>query len=90
MDKVLEAIVERIPHPNVNREGVCRALIFDGWYDRYRGFLSMIYVADGFLKVNDEISIIPANVSTDLPKPKKYIVKGLGLLRPNEEKTERL
>ncbi|XP_034254893.1 translation factor GUF1 homolog, mitochondrial isoform X2 [Thrips palmi] len=89
VDDVLTAIVERIPPPQVDREAPCRALVFDGWFDRFRGFLTMLYVVDGSLKVNDEIYLtLPGELDDKLKK--KYIVKGLGLLQPMEEKTDLL
>lgn len=88
VDDVLTAIVERIPPPPVDRQAQCRALVFDGWFDRYRGFLTMLYVVDGTLRVNDEIYLTLPDEDTKLKK--KYIVKGLGLLQPKEEKTDLL
>ncbi|KAK3932194.1 Translation factor GUF1-like protein, mitochondrial, partial [Frankliniella fusca] len=88
VDDVLKAIVEQIPPPNVDRSAALRALVFDGWFERYRGFLTMLYVADGSIKVNDEIVFSSENNNkADEKTKKKYIVKGLGLLRPQEEST---
>lgn len=89
VESVLEAVVERIPPPNVDRLAPCRALIFDGWFDRYRGFISMLYVVDGSLKVNEEIILTSDNDINNKGK-KKYSVRGLGLLRPYETKTDLL
>lgn len=89
VDDVLTAIVERLPPPQVDRQAPCRALVFDGWFDRYRGFLTMLYIVDGALKVNDEICLtLPGD--EDAKMKKKYIVKGLGVLQPKEEKTDLL
>lgn len=86
---VLRAVVEQIPPPNADRQAPFRALIFDGWFDRFRGFLTMIYVADGSLKINDEIMMAESNGNeADSKSKKKYIVKGLCVLCPHEEKVE--
>lgn len=87
VDDVLRSIVERIPPPDVDRGAALRALVFDGWFERYRGFLTMLYVVDGSIKVNDEIVFTSENSDSDGKVKKKYIVKGLGVLQPHEEST---
>ncbi|XP_054261979.1 translation factor GUF1 homolog, mitochondrial-like [Macrosteles quadrilineatus] len=82
VDNVLKAVVERIPPPPGDREAPLRALIFDSWYDRYRGAVALVYIRDGSLKVGDEI--------TSAHSQRKYSVKGVGLLRPHEEPTNKL
>jgi len=48
--EVLEAIVTRIPPPPANDDGKLQALIFDSWYDQYRGVVALIRVVSGSLK----------------------------------------
>lgn len=79
---VLKAIVERLPHPTVDRTAAFRGLLFDSSYDRYRGVLSLIYLNDGSLSVGDSISSYATQ--------KTYEVKTLSLLRPHEEKVNEL
>ena len=50
IDDLLEAIIARVPAPRGNPEGPLRALIFDSYYDRYRGAIPSIRVVDGSLK----------------------------------------
>ncbi|ENN72980.1 hypothetical protein YQE_10395, partial [Dendroctonus ponderosae] len=76
MDSVLEAIVTRLPPPDVNREARFRAFLFDSSFDRYRGVLSMVLVKDGRLKVGENIQSCHTK--------KQYEVKSLSLLRPQE------
>jgi GTP-binding protein LepA len=46
---LLEAVVQRVPAPRGNRDAPLRALIFDSYYDRYRGAIPSIRVVDGVL-----------------------------------------
>ena len=55
VDQVLGAIVERIPAPRGDAEGATRALIFDSYYDDYRGVILYVRVVDGQLNKGDQI-----------------------------------
>ncbi|XP_033218031.1 translation factor GUF1 homolog, mitochondrial isoform X3 [Belonocnema kinseyi] len=79
-EDVLKAIVERIPPPPVSRDCTLKALIFDNWYDRYKGAISLIYVAQGKVSVGDQISSYYTG--------KSYDVKALAFLRPEEEEVK--
>ena len=69
--------MERIPPPShCNVQKPFRALLFDSWYDRYRGVIALIAVIDGKLRVGDHITSKLTN--------KSYEVKDVGVLRPNE------
>ncbi|XP_055548123.1 translation factor GUF1 homolog, mitochondrial isoform X2 [Wyeomyia smithii] len=81
-EEVLKAIIERLPAPDANRNADFRALIFDSWFDRYRGALNLIYVKDGMVSVGQEI----ASCHTG----KSYEVKSLALLQPDEKPLQRL
>ncbi len=52
---ILEQIVKKVPHPRGKADAQLRALIFDSWYDSYRGAMIMIRVVDGTLKKGDKI-----------------------------------
>lgn len=82
VDKVLEAIVERLPPPPVDRSGPLKALIFDSWYDRYKGAISLVYINQGSVSVGNEISSIFTK--------KSYEVKSLFVLTPYEKMVKTL
>lgn len=79
---VLQQVIERIPHPQADRTKDFRALLFDSWYDQYRGTLNLVCVKDGQLKVGDE-------VTSHLTK-KTYEVRSLSILKPGESQVDRL
>jgi GTP-binding protein LepA len=51
--EVLEAIVHRVPPPKGVADGPARALIFDSFYDQYRGVVAFVRVVDGTFRKND-------------------------------------
>ncbi len=55
---VLKAIVERIPPPKGDAEAPLRGLLFDSWYDSYRGAMMMVRVIDGSLKKGDRVKMM--------------------------------
>lgn len=55
---VLEAIVEKIPAPQGDEDGTLRALIFDSYYDSYRGVVSYVRVKEGSIKAGDLIKFM--------------------------------
>ncbi|OAD58203.1 hypothetical protein WN48_11366 [Eufriesea mexicana] len=80
--KILDAIVEKIPPPDVCRNKPFRALIFDSWYDKYKGSILLIYIKEGFLSLKQNITLMYSN--------KSYEVRNLSLLRPAEEYVNKL
>ena len=58
VDQVLEAIVERIPVPTGQPDDPTRALIFDSYYDDYRGVILYVRVVDGRIKKGESIHMM--------------------------------
>ncbi|XP_058058409.1 translation factor GUF1 homolog, mitochondrial [Anopheles bellator] len=81
-DEVLRSVIERLSAPEADRAAPFRALIFDSWFDKYRGALNLVYIRDGEIRPGQEI--------TSCHTGKAYEVKSLALLQPDERKVDRL
>ena len=80
VEELLDAVVERIPSPKSNSDKL-RALIFDSYFDPYKGVIILIRVMDGKVKVGDKIRFINSDAV--------YEVLELGKHTPHEvKKTE--
>ncbi len=75
VEELLEAIVERMPSPLGDPEGPLRALVFDSFYDRYQGVVTLVRVVDGSVCMGDRIRMMGAG--------KSYEVSRLGIFRPD-------
>jgi GTP-binding protein LepA len=56
ISELLEAVVERVPPPKGNANGPLRALIYDSYYDRYRGAIPSVRVVDGVIRPGTKIT----------------------------------
>lgn len=73
--EILEAVVAFVPPPKGVPDGPLQALIFDSWYDNYRGVVAQVRIKNGRLKVGDKILLMAAG--------KNYEVVGLGVFNPH-------
>jgi GTP-binding protein LepA len=80
VDQVLEAIVERVPAPEGDFNAPLKALIFDSFYDAYRGVVVLIRIKEGQVKIGDKIRLMAAK--------KVYEVLELGVRTPKEVKRD--
>jgi GTP-binding protein LepA len=55
--EILEHIVHLVPHPKGSPTGPLRALIFDSWFDTYRGVIILVRVLDGSLRIGQKIRL---------------------------------
>ncbi|MDB4975829.1 MAG: Translation elongation factor LepA [Myxococcaceae bacterium] len=74
IQEILEAVVKKVPPPRGKVDGPLRALVFDSWYDPYRGAVVMVRVVDGSIKVGEKIRMMASK--TD------YEVNELGVFAP--------
>ena len=63
---ILEQIVRKVPHPKGKDAAPLRALIFDSWYDAYRGAVVMVRVVDGNIKKGDKIRFLAATTDHEV------------------------
>ncbi len=80
--EILEAIVKQVPAPAGDPQAPCRALIFDSWYDQYRGVIVLIRILDG--------SVAPGMRIRFLATGLKYEVEEVGTFTPKLKKQSRL
>ncbi len=66
IDKVLEAIVKQIPAPSGEEDAPLRALVFDSYYDSYRGVVAFIRIKEGQVKKGDRIKMMSTGKSFDV------------------------
>ncbi|MBP3892161.1 MAG: elongation factor 4 [Solobacterium sp.] len=76
VDEVLEQIVTKIPAPNGDEKKPLQALVFDSFYDSYRGVIALVRIREGKLSVGDEIQFMATGA--------KYEVLEAGIRNPRE------
>ena len=76
VEEVLERIVTDIPAPSGDKNKPLKCLIFDSFYDNYKGAVSYVRVRDGKVKVGDEILLMSSN--------KTFIVTEVGFFEPGK------
>jgi GTP-binding protein LepA len=66
IEDVLEQIVEKIPAPSGDEEAPLKALIFDSFYDSYKGAVALVRVFDGKVKKGDKIKMMAHNKNFEI------------------------
>lgn len=80
--ELVEAVIDRIPSPKGDKNSQLQALIFDSFFDSYRGIVTLIRVVNGSIKVGDKIKMMATDAI--------YDVVELGVHNPKEEKRKEL
>ncbi len=76
IDDILESIVHLVPPPRDTVNDPLRALIFDSYYDAYRGVIVYFRVMDGRVKKGDKVRLMASQ--------KEYVIDEIGILSPNQ------
>ncbi|MBR3312254.1 MAG: translation elongation factor 4 [Solobacterium sp.] len=79
---VLEKIVHEIPAPTGSPDAPLKALVFDSFYDPYRGVIALVRIREGKLKVGDKVRFMATGA--------EYEVSEAGIRNPNEVKVSEL
>ncbi len=82
VDKLVDAIIDRIPSPKGNSENKLQCLIFDSYFDSYKGVIALVRVMEGKIKVGDTIKMMATGAT--------YDVVELGYHTPMEKKVNSL
>jgi translation factor GUF1, mitochondrial len=77
--EILNALVTRIPSPQGIVDAPLRALLFDSWFDEYRGVICLIALSDGIIKKGDMVTLSQAGTS--------YEVLDVGVMYPDPKST---
>ena len=80
--EVLDQVVDLVPPPSGNPDGPLKALIFDSFYDNYKGAVSLVRIIDGKVKVGDRMEI--------MSNGKQYDVVEVGIFHPKMTVAEQL
>ncbi len=80
IEDVLVSVIKNIPSPKGNLDAPVKALIFDSYYDNFKGAVCLVRVVDGILKTGDKILMMQTG--------KVYDVTEVGVFTPKENETE--
>jgi GTP-binding protein LepA len=80
--EILEAVVSRLPPPQGSPEAPLKALIFDSWYDSYRGVVIVVRVIDGALEPGMKVRLMALG--------QEYEVEEVGVFTPKPAAVDRL
>lgn len=82
VENLIKAVIDRIPAPKINNDAPTRALIFDSYFDSYRGVVALVRIFDGEISKKSKIKMLASGDS--------YEVVELGINHPKEELKDKL
>src|SRR3984893_4225148 len=82
IDELLERIVRDIPPPKGDPEAPLKALLFDSWYDPYRGVTSLVRIIDGRLRARRKVRAMGTGLEAEIEE--------VGIFKPQREPGEEL
>lgn len=82
IDDVLKGIIEKLPAPSGDENAPLKALIFDSFYDNYRGAISMVRIVDGTIKAGNRIRMMSSG--------KEFDVVEVGVFSPSMKPVDQL
>lgn len=82
IEELLDAIADRLPPPQGDREAPTKALLVDSWYDAYLGVMILVRVMDGSLKKGQKIRFMNAETTRDIDR--------VGMFTPKHEMLDEL
>ncbi|CAG8498972.1 7231_t:CDS:10 [Acaulospora morrowiae] len=82
VEDILPIVIEKIPPPSGDINGLLKAFLFDSWYDTYVGVICLMAIVDGKLQKGDKIVSAHSNL--------KYDVADIGIMHPERFSTEYL
>ncbi|MCL1593592.1 MAG: translation elongation factor 4 [Actinomycetia bacterium] len=82
IEELLEVVIEKLPEPQGKVDSPLRALVFDSYYDTYRGVVALVRVVDGVMREGDVIRLMASG--------EDLVVAEVGVRRPAIEPTGRL
>ena len=82
IQELVETIIDKVPAPCGKETEELKALIFDSYFDPYRGIVTLVRIVNGKVKVGDKIKMMATNAT--------YEVVELGITNPHEQKRKEL
>ncbi len=80
--EILEALIQRLPHPKGSLDNPLKALVFDSWYDSFRGVIILVKLLDGTLQRKMKVRFMATG--------KEYEVEDVGVFTPKLRPTDDL
>ncbi len=75
IDELIPSIIDRVPPPEGNPDAPLKGMIFDSWFDSYRGVIILVRMIDGKLKKGDKFKFLSNNVEYDVNELGVYTPK---------------